>query len=132
MQDRLQKLLKDKNLTSSEFARKIGVQASTISHILSGRNKPGYDMIHSILTVFPDISPGWLITGHGPMYVREETQTIEKKEDTGSLPFAEPPAPVVRPASGKGEPPAPAGKKVRRIVIYYDDHYYEEFFPPNS
>ncbi len=61
-------LLASEGLSASKFAETVGVQASGISHILSGRNKPGYDLIVKILGNFPDISPDWLLLGEGSMY----------------------------------------------------------------
>ena len=61
--NRLLKILENKNLSASQFAEKIGVQRSSVSHILSGRNKPSLDFIIKIITVFSDISLDWLIKG---------------------------------------------------------------------
>ena len=63
MVDRFKLLLNQLQLSPAEFADRIGVQRSSISHILSGRNKPSIDFLEKILLVFPDIDIGWLITG---------------------------------------------------------------------
>lgn len=47
----------------------IEVNPSAISHLLKGRNKPGYDVLVNIAKVFPDISMDWLLTGKGSMSV---------------------------------------------------------------
>ena len=60
---RLLEILKSKSLSASQFAEKIGVQRSSVSHVLSGRNKPSLDFIIKISTVFTDISLNWLIHG---------------------------------------------------------------------
>lgn len=52
-------------LTPSEFADKIHVQRSGISHITSGRNKPSLDFLESTLLSFPEINSEWLIIGKG-------------------------------------------------------------------
>ena len=67
MIDRIQLILKTKNLTASSFADDIGVQRSAISHILSGRNNPSLDFIQKILKKYPEISPEWLLSGKGEM-----------------------------------------------------------------
>ena len=67
MQERLNQIIEDKGLTATKFAAMIGVNASTISHILAGRNKPGFDIINNIAKTFPDLNLTWLITGNGPM-----------------------------------------------------------------
>jgi len=67
MVDRILLILKVKNLTASKFADEIGVQRSSISHILSGRNLPSLDLIQKILKTFPEVSSEWLLNGVGPM-----------------------------------------------------------------
>jgi len=49
-------LIKRKQLSASQFADKLGIPRSSISHILSGRNKPSLDVVQKILRVFPEIS----------------------------------------------------------------------------
>jgi len=56
------------NLTQSQFADSIGVARASISHILSGRNKPGFDFIENIARKYPNLNLEWLITGKGKMY----------------------------------------------------------------
>ena len=63
MIDRFKLLLEQLQLSPSEFADKIGMQRSSVSHVLSGRNKPSIDFLEKILNVFPDIDTTWLITG---------------------------------------------------------------------
>jgi transcriptional regulator with XRE-family HTH domain len=63
MINRFKSLLEQLNLSPSEFADRIGVQRSSVSHVLSGRNKPSLDFLEKILNVFPDIDSTWLITG---------------------------------------------------------------------
>jgi transcriptional regulator with XRE-family HTH domain len=67
MVDRILLILKVKNLTASKFADEIGVQRSSISHILSGRNLPSLNLIQKILKTFPEVSSEWLLNGVGPM-----------------------------------------------------------------
>ena len=68
MKEQIIKLIKEENLTSAKFAEVIGVQPSSISHILSGRNKPSYDFILKILSGFPDLNAEWLLQNKGVMY----------------------------------------------------------------
>jgi transcriptional regulator with XRE-family HTH domain len=103
MKERLQKILDNYNLNSSRLAEKLGVQRSGISHIMSGRNKPGFDFLKGILDLFPEIDANWLITGKGTMFKEEsgvendsheglisdnnlkslfDTGTVDKRSDT--------------------------------------------------
>ena len=68
MEDRLAKLLTSEGISPARLAEVIGVQRSALSHILTGRNKPSFDMIERILNKFPKISAEWLIMGRGEMY----------------------------------------------------------------
>lgn len=67
MVDRITLLLKARNISASQFADEIGVQRSSISHVLSGRNKPSLDFIQKILVKYPEINPDWLLFGKGAM-----------------------------------------------------------------
>ena len=53
------------SLSASGFADKIGVQRSSLSHLLSGRNKPSLDFILKILDVFPEVDLYWILNGKG-------------------------------------------------------------------
>ena len=68
MNDRLQQFLSAENLTQSQFADSIGVARASISHILAGRNKPGYEFIESVARHYPALNIEWFITGKGRMY----------------------------------------------------------------
>lgn len=69
MKERILSIMHEEGISSSRrFAEIIGVQPSTISHILSGRNNPGYDFIVKLLEEFPRINPDWLLRGAGTMY----------------------------------------------------------------
>ena len=63
LQKRLQKILEDKNLNASAFARSIDVKKSNLSHIISGRNNPSTDFFIKINKTYPEIDLNWLITG---------------------------------------------------------------------
>tara|TARA_R110000850_G_scaffold276620_1_gene419270 strand:- start:675 stop:1103 length:429 start_codon:yes stop_codon:yes gene_type:complete len=62
---RLEKVIKFYDETASSFAEKVGVQRSSISHILSGRNKPSLDFVMKVLDTFPDVELYWLLNGKG-------------------------------------------------------------------
>ena len=68
MNQRIQKFLGAENISQSQFADTIGVARASISHILSGRNKPGFDFIEKMSHSYPNLNLEWLITGKGKMY----------------------------------------------------------------
>ena len=55
------------------MAEMLEIQPSGISHILSGRNKPGFDLLQKILRRFPRVNPDWLLLDSGQMYRTEFT-----------------------------------------------------------
>ena len=61
--DRVRLIIKANSLTSSEFADKIGVKRSNLSHVLSGRNKPGLEFLAKVIESFPNVNASWLLTG---------------------------------------------------------------------
>ena len=78
MKDRLNAIIEKKGLSATKFATLINANPSAISHLLKGRNKPGYDLLVNIAKAFPDISMDWLLTGKGEMYTDAENK---KKRD---------------------------------------------------
>jgi transcriptional regulator with XRE-family HTH domain len=56
LSDKIELLIKKKQMSSSQFADVLGIPRSSISHILSGRNKPSLDVVQKILSAFPEVS----------------------------------------------------------------------------
>ena len=63
------RFLAAENITQSQLADILGVARASISHIVSGRNKPGYDFFEKMASHYPALSLEWLIAGRGKMYV---------------------------------------------------------------
>lgn len=89
---RLEIILDYYSLNASAFADKIGVQRSSLSHLLSGRNKPSLDFILKILDVFPDVDLYWILNGKGSfpknddaMPQQESKQEMEIKPNPISI-----------------------------------------------
>ena len=74
---RLKEVLAHYSLTSSTFADSINVQRSSISHLMSGRNKPSLDFVLKIISKYPEVDLYWLLNGEGefPKNKKEETPT---------------------------------------------------------
>ena len=62
---RLQIILDYYGLSASAFADRIDVQRSSISHLLSGRNKPSLDFILKVIEIFPEVDLYWILNGKG-------------------------------------------------------------------
>jgi transcriptional regulator with XRE-family HTH domain len=72
---RLEIILDYYSLNASTFADKIGVQRSSLSHLLSGRNKPSLDFILKIIDIFPDVDLYWILIGTGNFPKSDEITT---------------------------------------------------------
>jgi plasmid maintenance system antidote protein VapI len=133
MKDRLLKILKQYNLTSTRFADVLGVQRSGISHILSGRNQPSYDFIVRLMKQYPEINPDWLIMGNGTMF---RTVVKEKINIEPALFDKIEPDKIQRTASE--HPVMPEDSKqikvtnvtnIQQIVIFYPDGTFKPYLP---
>ncbi len=76
---RLEIILDYYSLNASSFADKIGVQRSSMSHLLSGRNKPSLDFILKIIDFFPEIDLYWIINGKGHFPKNNEEPVAQNK-----------------------------------------------------
>lgn len=72
---KLQTILDYYSLTASSFADKIGVQRSSLSHLLSGRNKPSLEFVLKVTDVFKEVDLYWLLQGKGEFPKNEENFT---------------------------------------------------------
>jgi transcriptional regulator with XRE-family HTH domain len=105
MDKRLQQFLDAENISQAQLADTLGVARAGISHILSGRNKPGFDFLEAMAIHYPQISLDWLLTGRGRMYKDAAVGSAEN--------------PVFA--------PAPPPRRVSKILVFYDDNTFEEF-----
>ena len=111
---RLEIILKHYGLSASAFAEKISVQRSSISHILSGRNKPSLDFIDKVLQAFPEIDLLWLLSGNG----KSHSATPLSK----SLPIR---SAVETQPSTRSAINDPEG--IDRIVVFYQDGSFKHY-----
>jgi len=81
--ERLLQIFTDFSVTSTQFADQIGVQKSTLSHLLSNRNKPSLDLLLKIIEHFPTLNLYWLADGRSPMYIdnQETLSTFSPTRD---------------------------------------------------
>ncbi len=119
---RLQRIMDYYGESASSFAEKIGVQRSSISHILSGRNKPSLDFILKILSSFPEVDLYWLFNGKGEFPPKDKLEVPKKDIDLFS---------VSENIKEKTQLKAPdkfnSDKEIERIVIFYSDGSFKNF-----
>ena len=110
---RLERIIKYYGFSASSFAEKIGVQRSSISHILSGRNNPSLEFIMKMLSSFPEIDLYWLLNGKGTFPAQEKSlELISENKRSKKLEL---------------ENSVKEDKKIKRIVIFYSDGSFEDF-----
>lgn len=68
MINRINLILRAKNITARQFAEEIGIQPSGMSHIMGGRNNPSLDFVTKVIRRYPEIDANWLLLGRGEMY----------------------------------------------------------------
>ena len=104
MLERINLILKSRNLNAAQFADEIGVQRSSVSHILTGRNNASLDFLLKVLTRYPEIDTDWLLTGKGIMIrsssvSSKNTSEVKKNESSNAItipPTIEVPADLFR------------------------------------
>jgi transcriptional regulator with XRE-family HTH domain len=111
--ERLKQILKYKNITGSELAAALDIQKSSVSHLLSGRNKPGFDFLAKFTQNFPEINISWLLTGNGEMLLSSPAPD-EKEKKSGKENF-----------SGTVQLEIPFGNKTVEIIKVYADGTFE-------
>lgn len=143
MKERLLEFLKAENKSSAQLAEEIGVQASGISHILSGRNNPSLDFVLKMLEKYQFLSTDWFLFGKGSMYNDIKMQTLFDENDVLSrknnmkLPDNEPMKSEIEFQQVKNDEQsristAPTKNKISevvKIVWFYDNNSFEEYFP---
>lgn len=123
---RLEKVLEFYGLSASAFADSIGVQRSSISHLLSGRNNPSLDFILKILHQYPDVELYWLLNGKGSFpSIGPEKATFQS--DVNSEPQANYAIEQTGPIAELGTEFSSQKKPIARIVIFYKDGTFEEY-----
>ncbi len=129
LEERFRYIMKLNNLSASAFAEEIGVQRSSISHILSGRNKPSLEFIQKVLNRFPKVDAGWLINGTTSVKVDHATPNkVEGNQEAaieGSNEKIDHKV-EIQPDKGIGSKDS---RKIKRILVFYDDQSFEEFSP---
>lgn len=119
MNNRLQQFLELENITPARLADTLGVQRSGLSHILSGRNKPGFEFLTKLLTKFPHINSEWLLMGKGKPY----KEMMASQNGTSPLPSSQ--------KSGYGQNGNSASSDFGQKKYQYDSILYNDI-PDNG
>ena len=123
--ERLKIVMDHYELSAALFAEKIEVQRSSISHILSKRNKPSLEFVLKVLNVFPEVELFWLLNGVGQF-----PKKIERPTPTPSLPISA----INKELStqtGKSNVVKRNSELIERIVVFYSDGTFKNYIPEN-
>ncbi|HSP12686.1 MAG TPA: helix-turn-helix transcriptional regulator [Salegentibacter sp.] len=127
--ERLEKILNYYDLSAAAFADQIEVGRSSISHILSGRNKPSLDFVMKVISHFPEVELYWLLNGKGKF--PKERSFSPSQPEVSPKPIT--PTPQKENSSVGFQQKEIAqdfgqkGKQIRKIVIFYTDGSFEAF-----
>ena len=154
MNTRLKQFLTAENISQSQFADTIKVVRASVSHVLAGRNKPGYDFIKAIMTAYPHLNMEWLIMGKGKMYKQDSSPIQHENEmpllfDYENTDDAQQLTPIYEvPPIANAQPDSPTipmprqpqtntsynkaqsivnQRKAIKVAVFYDDGTYQEF-----
>lgn len=118
MVERINLLLKAKNITARQFAEEIGIQPSGMSHILSGRNNPSLDFVMKVVKRWPEVNINWLMFGKGEMYVGlpSSAPTVSQAEE---------PMPAETPIQEHGATPFPTDTEATNAPEHSPDQVEE-------
>lgn len=150
MKERIAQIVQKEGVTAAQFAEKIGISASSLSHILSGRNNPSLEVVMKIHKACDYISLDWLLYGEGemetdvdsdnnihfppslldenPLFAADRPVSPEYRKENEVKTSVYTPKEVVREEIKYIEKPA---KKITEIRIFYDNGTYETFKPGN-
>lgn len=137
MKDRIAHIIRAQNLTAAEFALRLGIQPSNISHLLSGRNNPSLDFVKKLKETFSEYTLDWIIFGRGPMTVSEPFAPLRPVDQHAPLPSQE----------EKNEPELtdsiifnqdhavistvslPHSDEIKQMILVYKDNTFEVLLP---
>lgn len=118
MNRRLLQFLQAENITQTQLADTLSVARGSVSNILAGRNKPGYDFLESLILHYPNLNLEWLLSGKGKMYhdaaEQAPAETPSSQEDPVQLDLFS----IQAPASNK---------EISKIMVFFSDKTFQEF-----
>ena len=149
MIERIQQLISKKELSATQFSDEIGVQRSSLSHVLSGRNKPSLDFMLKIKARFPEVNLDWLLLGEGEMFFKSsgsvgfldlpetDTQTIrEPSISQGSPGSGRRFGPVIQPSGYKKKSGEDLeylseieSKELKQVLLIFHDDTFRIILP---
>ncbi|MFD2999179.1 helix-turn-helix transcriptional regulator [Pontibacter toksunensis] len=139
MVERIRQLMEYKGFTSTQLADYIEVPRATVSHILSGRNKPSLDVMLKIISCYREVAVDWLLFGEGEMLKRlasaaKPEKAVVSADEVVSQPQNEsqkesPPPEKVQESPTVVKRAAAEGKAIEQVMIFYTDKTFTAYNP---
>jgi len=122
---RLQKILDFYGVTATSFSEKIAFNRSTISHLLSGRNKPSLEFVMKVLQTYPEVDLYWLLYGKGsfPTPLNKINTQIKTTSKQNTLPGVEAENSVFENMALKNSNTS----AIERIILCYKDGTFKQY-----
>jgi transcriptional regulator with XRE-family HTH domain len=123
LSEKIKQILIDKNITPSLFADEIGIQRSSMSHILAGRNKPSLDIVQKIVRRYPELGLTWILDDEplpAPVLAAPAAAPELRKKNVAT-------PNVVQENVTKQKPEPKPEKQIDKILIFYSDGTFQEF-----
>ena len=122
---RLQKILDFYGVTATSFSEKIAFNRSTISHLLSGRNKPSLEFVMKVLQTYPEVDLYWLLYGKGsfPTPLNKVNTQIKTTSKQNTLPGEEAENSVFENMALKNSNTS----AIERIILCYKDGTFKQY-----
>jgi len=135
---RLEKIIDYYGLTASSFADKIGVQRSSLSHLLSGRNKPSLDFILKVIDTFSEVDLYWLLNGKGnfPKEEKNDTPALLPKNELNKPNdlFSESENSTIKNTNTENSTKIISNdetSEIEKIVVFYKNGTFKSYVPKN-
>ena len=152
IKDRIRMIMEREKVPPRVFAETIGVQQSTLSHILNDRNKPSLEVVMKVHQTYNYVNLEWLLYRKGeliasaddasavsssgdyqpslfdenPVNPSKETINPENRKEMALRTAENAPKEIVKQEIRYIEKPA---RKITEIRIFFDDNTYETFRP---
>jgi len=123
---RIEKVIDYYEFSAASFADKVQVGRSSISHILSGRNKPSLDFVLKVVSAFPEVELYWLLNGKGSFPRTETPPPSEKISPKNPTDFQEKKE-TSKIDSVNLNNQNSSSKKIKKVILFYEDGSFEAF-----
>jgi len=131
MKNRIKELIEKEKVTAAQFAQEIGIAASSLHHIVTGRNNPSLEVIQKVLERYPQINAEWLVNGRGDRFkplvqgslfdLPTDESEEDKERNLGDVSL------IMEDKIKEKNSQINDNKAIEKIVIFYKDKSFEVY-----